>query len=155
MSYYNNRHKKQHWDLTVTQETWDKAPTVREIDKLDYITYFGKFSKLSWEKKQVLFFIFHRLSNSSWWYQHLWILLRLFYQILNIQVKMEAVCLRSSMRSLNRAIKTKKFLATLPAQRSSINLKRSDFMPDIQPGTKNLNPKCPALIKYFIQLPGT
>ena len=30
---------------------WDKAPTVREIDKLDDITYFGKFSKLGWKKK--------------------------------------------------------------------------------------------------------
>ena len=63
--------EKQHWDWTITMNrggggggggAWDKAPTVREIDKLDDITYFGKFSKLGWKKKTLL-----RLSNS--WYQ--------------------------------------------------------------------------------------
>ena len=33
--------------MTMDRELgWDKAPTVREIEKLDDITYFGKFSKL-------------------------------------------------------------------------------------------------------------
>ena len=59
--------------IWIGQGTWDKAPTVWEIYKLDDISYFGKFSKLG-KKNTIL-----RLSNS--WYQHLRILLRLFYQI--------------------------------------------------------------------------
>ena len=39
-----------YWDWTITKGAWDKAPTLREIDKLDDITYFGKFSKLRWTK---------------------------------------------------------------------------------------------------------
>ena len=37
--------------MTMDRELgWDKAPTVREIEKLDDITSFGKFSKLRWKK---------------------------------------------------------------------------------------------------------
>ena len=87
--------------LWIGQGAWDKTPTVREIYKLDDIAYFGKFSK-SGEKNTLL-----RLSNS--WYQHLWILLRLFYRIYKDG---SSIC-QLFMRSLNCAIK-KIFVATLP-----------------------------------------
>ena len=52
--------------MTMDRELgWDKAPTVREIEKLDDITYFGKFSKLG---EKILF-----TSVNSF--------IRLFYQI--------------------------------------------------------------------------
>ena len=71
--------------------SWDKAPTVREIYKLDDITYLCEFSKLD-EKNTLL-----RLSNS--WYQHLLILLRLLYQIYKYE------------SSMNSTVKKKKILA--------------------------------------------
>ena len=44
--------------------------TVREIDKLDDITYCGKFAKLRWKKK-TLFKLFLAATCVWWWYQHL------------------------------------------------------------------------------------
>ena len=48
----------------------------------------------------------------------------------------------------------KQFVET-KIKRYHVCFKRSDFMPGSRVGTQNLNPKCPALKKCYIQLPGT
>ena len=60
---------------------------------------------------------------------------------------MEAVCLRSSMRSLNCAAIKKKFLATFPKAKAFFKMHKllKNGVTYAQPsGTKNLNPKCSA-----------